>query len=78
MWKIVSFDRGKCWNWQTYVTWDHLPENRPPPPHNVSNDQVILQQILGQRNREIAADLAESNFFELFAAEQVLKPFRAL
>lgn len=43
-----------------------------------ANDQVIQQQILGQRNREIAPDLAESNFFELFAAEQVLKPFRAL
>lgn len=38
-----------------------------------TNDQVILRQILDQRREELAPELAESEFFELFSAEQILK-----
>lgn len=40
-----------------------------------SNDLIILDQILKQRRTEIAPDVSESKFFELFCAEQVLKDF---
>ena len=40
-----------------------------------SNDQIILGEILKQRRNEVASDLSESEFFELFTAEQVLKDF---
>ncbi len=40
-----------------------------------SNEQVILDQILSQNRQEIADTLSESEFFELFSAEQILKDF---
>lgn len=40
-----------------------------------SNDQVILKRILQQNKARTAPDLSDSDFFELFVAEQVLKSF---
>jgi hypothetical protein len=41
-----------------------------------SNDLILLNQLLKQRITEIGPDLAESDFFEMFSAEQVLKVSR--
>lgn len=38
-----------------------------------TNDQVILKDILRERRAEIAPDMSESAFFEIFVAEQILK-----
>ena len=38
-----------------------------------SNDRIILDEILKQRQAEVAPELSASDFFELFTAEQVLK-----
>ena len=40
-----------------------------------TNDQIILNQILDQRRRDLAPDISESTFFEFFTAEQALKDF---
>lgn len=40
-----------------------------------NNDQIVLDQILQQRKREIDPSADDSSFFELFTAEQVLKDF---
>ncbi len=40
-----------------------------------SNDRIILDEILSQRQSEVASDASPSEFFELFTAEQVLKDF---
>jgi hypothetical protein len=40
-----------------------------------SNDLILLNQLLKQRITEIGPDLAESDFFEMFSAEQVLKDY---
>lgn len=40
-----------------------------------SNDQNILQQIIKQKKSEMQFELSESEFFERFAAEQILKNF---
>lgn len=40
-----------------------------------SNDQVILDQILDQRHQGIADSMSESEYFEIFTAEQILKDF---
>ena len=40
-----------------------------------SNDRIILDEILKQRQREIDPGAAPSDFFELFTVEQVLKDF---
>ena len=39
------------------------------------NDRIILDEVLIQRRKEIDSNAAESDFFELFTAEQVLKDF---
>lgn len=41
----------------------------------ISNDIIILDKILEQRKNEVAPDLSDSDFFEIFATEQVLKDF---
>jgi hypothetical protein len=38
-----------------------------------TNDQVILNQMLEKRQQELSVSLSESEFFELFACEQILK-----
>lgn len=38
-----------------------------------ANDPILLEQILGQRKSEIDPDASESDFFELFVAEELLK-----
>ncbi len=38
-----------------------------------TNDQVILQQILEKQHQKLSVSLSESEFFELFACEQILK-----
>jgi hypothetical protein len=40
-----------------------------------SNDKIILDEILKQRHAEVDPNASPSDFFELFAAEQVLKDF---
>jgi len=40
-----------------------------------TNDQIILRQYLAARKCELAPELAEASYFELFAAEQVLKDY---
>ncbi len=38
-----------------------------------ANDRIILDEILKQRQQEVDPNLAQSEFFELFTAEQILK-----
>lgn len=38
-----------------------------------TNDQLILSELLQQRKADIAQEMDESKFFELFASEQILK-----
>ena len=38
-----------------------------------SNDLILLNQLLEQRKSEIAPEISDSDFFELFAAEQIMK-----
>lgn len=38
-----------------------------------TNDQLILLELLQQRKADIAQEMNESRFFELFASEQILK-----
>jgi hypothetical protein len=40
-----------------------------------ANDRIILERVLAQRKKDIAPDMTESKFFELFVAEQVLKTY---
>lgn len=40
-----------------------------------TNDVIILNQILLQNQNEIAQNMPESEFFELFVSEQILKDF---
>jgi len=40
-----------------------------------TNDVIILDQILVQRKQDIAPDLSDSAFFEVFTAEQILKDY---
>ncbi|NBD13598.1 AIPR family protein [Corallococcus silvisoli] len=39
------------------------------------NDQVLLDEILNKRRVDLAPELGPSEFFELFAAEQILKEY---
>jgi hypothetical protein len=39
----------------------------------VTNDQIILDQVLDQRKTSLAPNLSDSEYFEVFVAEQVLK-----
>lgn len=40
-----------------------------------SNDKIILQRILKEQKQRVSPELSDSDFFELFVAEQVLKDF---
>lgn len=40
-----------------------------------SNDQVILREYLNQQKKQIAPETTDSQFFELFCSEQVLKSY---
>ena len=40
-----------------------------------SNDVIILDQILSQKRQELAPDLSENEYFEIFTAEQILKDY---
>ncbi len=40
-----------------------------------SNDQIILDQVLDQQRQNIAPTLDHATYFEIFAAEQVLKDY---
>ena len=40
-----------------------------------TNDRIILDEVLKQRQMEIDPNTDPSSFFELFTAEQVLKDF---
>ena len=42
-----------------------------------TNDQIILKQLLEDRKRDTAPELSESDYFELFCGEQVLKNYDA-
>ena len=39
------------------------------------NDRIVLNTILEQNRAELASELIDSEYFEIFAAEQVLKEF---
>lgn len=38
-----------------------------------TNDVILVQQLLSQRQAELAPDMTEAEFFQIFAAEQALK-----
>ncbi len=38
-----------------------------------TNDVILVQQLLSQRRESLAPDMSESDFFQIFAAEQALK-----
>jgi hypothetical protein len=38
-----------------------------------ANDLILIQQLVSQKKNEIAPDLSENKYFELFAVEQALK-----
>jgi hypothetical protein len=40
-----------------------------------TNDQIILKQLLEDRKRELAPDMSESRYLELFVTEQILKDY---
>ncbi|MGV0034805.1 MAG: abortive phage resistance protein, partial [Candidatus Azotimanducaceae bacterium WSBS_2022_MAG_OTU7] len=40
-----------------------------------TNDQILLNEILSQKKKEVDVDASDSDFFELFTAEQILKDF---
>jgi len=40
-----------------------------------TNDRIILDEILEKRNRKIAPTLNNSDYFEIFTAEQILKDY---
>jgi hypothetical protein len=40
---------------------------------NMTNDQIILGQVLDQRKQDLAPSLSDADYFEVFVAEQVLK-----
>lgn len=39
------------------------------------NDQIVLEHLLQDQKNRIALNATESEFFELFTAEQVLKNY---
>ena len=41
----------------------------------VTNDRIILDEVLTQGMSNAASDVSESTYFEFFTAEQVLKDF---
>jgi len=42
-----------------------------------TNDQIILRQLLEDRKRDVAPELSDADYFELFCAEQILKNYDA-
>ncbi len=40
-----------------------------------TNDQIILDSALKQQRQQLAPELSESEFFEVFAAELALKDY---
>jgi hypothetical protein len=40
-----------------------------------NNDQIILDSVLQQQRQQLAPELSDSEFFEVFAAEQALKDY---
>ena len=40
-----------------------------------NNEQVMLETILDQKRNELDSSLSKNSFFEIFAAEQILKNF---
>jgi hypothetical protein len=40
-----------------------------------TNDQIILKQLLEDRKRDVAPELSQASYFELFCAEQILKNY---
>ena len=40
-----------------------------------ANDRIILDKILEQKHQEIAPDLSDSKFFEIFAAGEIVKDY---
>ena len=40
-----------------------------------ANDRILLEQILEQKKSDIAPDASDSDFFELFAASEILKDY---
>ena len=40
-----------------------------------TNDSVLVQQILEQRKNSLAPDMSDSDYFEVFTAEEVLKDY---
>ena len=38
-----------------------------------SNDPVLIDQLIKQRNSEVGNNIPETDFFEIFASEQILK-----
>ncbi|MCG0239017.1 MAG: AIPR family protein [Firmicutes bacterium] len=40
-----------------------------------SNDQILLEHLLQQRKAEIAPEMSDNDFFELFVCEQILKQY---
>lgn len=41
----------------------------------LTNEQILLNDLLSQRKASVAEDMSDAEFFELFAAEQLLKDF---
>lgn len=41
----------------------------------ISNDRIIIENIISQRKEEIGDDISESEFFEIYTAEQILKDY---
>jgi len=42
---------------------------------SLTNDQVLLEQVVDQKHKEFAPDMKYTEFFEYFVAEQILKNF---
>jgi hypothetical protein len=40
-----------------------------------TNDQIILSKLLEEKRREVTPELKESDFFEIFVTEQILKDY---
>ena len=40
-----------------------------------NNDQIILDSVLEQQRQQLAPEISQAEFFEVFAAEQALKDY---
>lgn len=57
------------------TSWDDPAPAGLSEPHMTVNDQILLGHILKQRHAELAQELSDADFFEVFVTEQVLKDF---